>query len=219
MYFKFLNVTLAGLLLSVSGIVNAGLITDTSNNSFIDTTSGLEWMDFGVNDHYSFNQVKSLLATEYVGWMLATETQVEQLIHNAFSGVGSTSHVFQNQNSYSVYRTYTENFDNIWNPMGFNTSSGVAINRFGWFESDTPSGGLANIAMVDRHVLGDLDEVNVTGKFRASETNRTMIHREYSTMLVRGNGSPIPSVPEPSTIAIFALGILGLASRKFKKNS
>ena len=32
-------------------------------------------------------------------------------------------------------------------------------------------------------------------------------------------GSQVSSVPEPSTFAIFALGMIGLASRKFKKQS
>ena len=41
-----------------------------------------------------------------------------------------------------------------------------------------------------------------------------------STMLVRTASvvtSPTTSVPEPSTLAIFALGIMGLAARRFKK--
>jgi hypothetical protein len=33
------------------------------------------------------------------------------------------------------------------------------------------------------------------------------------------DGPEPPTVPEPSTLAIFALGIVGLASRRFKKQS
>jgi len=39
----------------------------------------------------------------------------------------------------------------------------------------------------------------------------------YSTMLIRNDIAT--DVPEPSTVAILSLGLLGLASRKFNKNN
>jgi len=48
-------------LLTLSFISTAGIITDTSNDSFIDETTGFEWMDFGVNNTYTYNEVSSLL--------------------------------------------------------------------------------------------------------------------------------------------------------------
>ena len=54
MTFKFLKSTLVGLILSTSCLVNvanAGII-DTANDSFIDTSTEIEWMDFGINNQY-----------------------------------------------------------------------------------------------------------------------------------------------------------------------
>jgi len=72
--------------LTLSFITTAGIITDTSNNSFIDQTSGFEWMDFGVNNTYTYHEVSSLLdmGDEFEGWRIANEDDVAELMTNVF---------------------------------------------------------------------------------------------------------------------------------------
>jgi hypothetical protein len=79
--------------LVLSFTASAGLITDTTNGSFIDETTGLEWMDFGVNNGKSYNQVVSQLGVGglYQGWELPEVTQVYDMWANAFIGLGSWS--------------------------------------------------------------------------------------------------------------------------------
>jgi hypothetical protein len=48
--------------------------------------------------------------------------------------------------------------------------------------------------------------------------NITVTDRSYNFTAVFGQPN-INSVPEPSTLAVFALGMIGLASRRFKKQS
>ncbi|ASP49500.1 PEP-CTERM sorting domain-containing protein [Cognaticolwellia beringensis] len=78
----------------------------------------------------------------------------------------------------------------------FNDSSNQAVpsaNILNFFEDDTDTGGRESF-------VGAVDFIR--------------IHDDASTF-----GTAPINVPEPSTLAIFALGMIGLASRRFKKQS
>lgn len=219
MKFKFSNVSLAGLLLSVSCLANAGLITDTANDSFIDTTTGLEWMDFNVNNHYTFNQVESLLSTEYSGWALATKAQVLELAHNAFWGVGYSSSEWEAKQGFldAKYTTYNGSFDDIMSAMGIDYDVGASFHINGWFY--TADGSLASMSIIDIKEPGERDEVKLSDSSSDIEWLKARRAFEWSTMLVKSDATPNQNIPEPSMLAIFGLGIMGFASRKFKKKS
>jgi hypothetical protein len=53
-------------------IIEADAFTAGDNQAMQDTTSGLIWMDHGVNSSKSFNQVVSELDTTYKDWRLPT---------------------------------------------------------------------------------------------------------------------------------------------------
>jgi hypothetical protein len=62
----------------------------------------------------------------------------------------------------------------------------------------------------------------VTGKSISGSSNH--MHGGYGAWFYNGDVSPsgiaaAAAVPEPTTLAIFALGFLGLASRRFKKQA
>lgn len=65
-----------------------------------------------------------------------------------------------------------------------------------------------------------LDSLSTTGLFNfgISSQNSTDFLLRSAVMTVDINENPA-SVPEPSTLAIFVLGMIGLASRRFKKKS
>ena len=222
MKLKFLQAAVASLILSVCNMANAGII-DTANNSFIDETTGLEWMDFGINNHYSFDQVQALLTSEYNGWSLATEEQVVDLASNAFS-FGSGGIHPSNIDLYSSYQGTNGNYNQIFDAMGYNFTSldfypapldyyyshGLFLDSFGGFAAlnilnnvDTPQ--------------NEFDVVEVRGRLlngHLSSFDGSISNSQFSTLLVKSTPS---EVPEPTTLAIFALGIMGLAARRFKK--
>jgi hypothetical protein len=213
MIFKLYKASVASLILSIillSSVANAGLITDTKNNSFIDETTGLEWMDFGVNNTYSYDQVTSLLSTEYAGWSLPTESDVLTLWHNAFSEVASHG----SQSSGSTYALYHANkvagvtlFDPIFEIMGFNNSPYAQ----GFFRDTT---GSTSYAGFNNDPTRSFAMAHVYGRNVNLDFFNTFDTPNFSTMLVKA-----ASVPEPSTLAIFALGLFGLSSGRFKKQS
>jgi hypothetical protein len=212
MKFKFLNQFLIGLSVLLATSANAGLITDTSSDSFIDNTTGLEWMDFGVNNIHTYSEVENLMSSTYQSWTLASQSQVIALFDNAFGNFAyqpSTSELYRAASNNDVSNT---NMLAVMDRMGYGST--LDSISHGWFEDD--QGGLSYL--YTRHITagrgtGQLAYVSGLGVDWNSYRNNT--NNNYSTMLVRQANH----VPEPSTLAIFALGMIGLASRRFKKQS
>ena len=67
------------------GSANASII-NADNSSFLDTNTGLEWIDFGINDRYTYDFVSNQLGAgqRYSGWRLATEDEVVDLYFSYF---------------------------------------------------------------------------------------------------------------------------------------
>lgn len=231
MSFKFINTTLAGVVLCVSCIfnsANAGLI-DTANDSYIDTRTNLEWMDFGINNIHSYNYVASQLGSGgvYEGWQLATSAQVLDLWTHIFADIDAK--YYKDLNAFGPGQFFMLDGgseagsvirDAVPTVMGFNYEGNIGTNEQfrqaqGMFEGDS---GLAHVEFL---YFTDLDPLNLTEKHDSVAfndsfnldfvANTPLIDR--STLLVK------VKVPEPSTFAIFALGVIGLASRRFKKQS
>ena len=208
---------------------SAGLITDTDRDSFIDSTTSLEWMDFGVNSADTYDFVASQLGTgqAYDGWRLATKDEVYNMYSNTFltlsaeyinplDSVGRSTVIDGQNKSVSV-------FDDIFEIMGYNT-----LRREGTpFEIKWASGlfeGNDGLSLFKTYDLVGSFEKRFSGDKVSFYDHANFDYlsnstsAEYSTMLIKSTGSgDITSVPEPSTIAIFTLAIFGLVSRKFSK--
>ena len=223
MKIRILNTVLASSILFTSNLVTAAIV-DTDNDSFIDTNTGLEWMDFGVNSGQSFNYVVSQLGLggEYEGWSLPDADQVYQMWSGAFLGQGAQLELPDHYGPGEFYvadwaTDVASVFDETYEIMGYNfLQYAGATNEFeiskGWFESD--GGSLSYVRTrnytfddpynVDDSIFNDI--MSMDADYKATAT------AEVSTMLVR-----TVSVSEPSTLAIFSLAVIGLASRKLRK--
>jgi len=219
MKFKFLQAAVIGLMLSVCNIANAGII-NTTNSSFIDNTTNLEWMDFGVNNQFTYNYVAGQLSTGgvYDGWSLATEDQVITLWNNMFyslvgytaSSVGTYLSLKDIQNNLNVT---TGMYENTWQYLtqiiGANLTSSYNIESIGLFKTNTDRISFAQIKIANE----DYNFSSRAGIYNPTSANAFLSSRvdnKYSTFLVK-NVLSTTSVPEPSTLAIFALGLMGLA--------
>jgi len=220
---KALGIYVAGFLwaaTSVFSIATAGVIENTENDSFIDNATGIEWMDFGINNGQSFDYVSSQLGAGgiYKGWQLATESQVYDMWANAFLGLDSS---FENPNFFGVGQLKVEDgkqadgsiFSPIFEAMSFNTIidpylADTKISR-GLFEGQN---GLSYVEAKERvgmynnwldHDISQIIENNNNEMFRESGDG------QYSTMLVK-----VTKIPEPSTLAMLALGLFGITVRR-----
>tara|TARA_R110000737_G_scaffold351475_1_gene393850 strand:- start:15877 stop:16572 length:696 start_codon:yes stop_codon:yes gene_type:complete len=230
MKFKFLIIIKLAL---ISTFVNAGIITNTNNNSFINETTGLEWMDFGINNVMTFREVSDELRSggKYEGWSIASETQVKALWHELYFSTAETYYAhsfFASTNNNPLWKDYLS-------IMGFNElrqdpanlmrdSLGIFLGddsnlKIATYHEDIYSNNVqAHAALWDLYVtLPPLCYDPSCGPYpngysQQNEERANSSYLGYSTLLVRNK-----SVPEPSTLAIFALGIMGLLSRRFKK--
>jgi len=176
-------------------------IINTNHDTFIDEASGLEWMDFGINNHQTMNEVIAELDTTYAGWSLATEAQVLELMHNAFSGKGATT-----DEEYAIGDIYAEYYflrDKRADPlfldtffaMGFNTSSSTVTSSFGLFFNSI--GGLALVYVRDHGVITSPseDKVKISSRESTSIYYATVTASGYSTLLVRNAVAEFKQAP------------------------
>jgi len=180
MKLKFLKMVFAGLILSVSGLANAGLIQADflgTNDGFYDTETGLYWVDL---DQFSEGTYAEMVAqADLMGATIANNTLVRELFDN----------VITNDDVAALFA--------FGGPLAQNIIHGFYDNEI--------DGGPEGRAWV---------KGNSATRILTSSTNATYIDG-HGTM----GAWATYDVPEPSTLAIFALGMIGLASRRFKKQS
>ena len=212
MNIKMLKAAVAGLVLSVSSLANAGLIFDSGSSTT--NIGGLCGACGPVDTHTIFDDfvLTDSINSFYLDW--------DASFYNSASGFDVSSSVrisiWDNANadmlfstlvSYSALDLISTNViigPNTNSTVG-TTLSGVALTAGDYWISFSGTnmhfGGTGNAFQRGLADLGNGTSTNHNGNanFRISTlTNK---------------------VPEPTTLAIFALGIMGLASRRFKKES
>ena len=204
---KYLKVYLASLMLSISCIVNiasAGLIVDNGFN--VNATNGAGW----------YNNT----ATNWRTWddfAVANDTIIT-----------SASFLMQNSASSYVFEIRSDNTGTFGSSV-FSvalsaadvtvTSVGLGFNQFDF--------DLSSINLLAGTYWASFSGNSGLYGSKVGSFGATMIQQlnNSSNSLRTNNYIPFQlngttrDVPEPSTLAIFALGMIGLASRRFKKQS
>ena len=133
----------------------------------------------------------------------------------AWQGDNSNETFIFNLNSGLVqYDNYVINYYDVYARPNYFATFGAGHDLFGGAHTLGGAGYLnacTYAAFGTTATCGDVNRVNIFGVQQRS--NFTVNGLETFTF------APAAAVPEPATLAIFALGMIGLASRRFKKQS
>lgn len=211
-----------GIFSAYGSVALATPIVDTDRDSFIDAITGLEWMDLGVNSGLSYNEVVEQAQSGglFEGWRLAETHQVYALWENITAGLYSSTSVDDNYFRQQIYdptgQGTDSSFEYIFDIIGFNEylpaeDTYASLARFQGYN------GLAFIEFVDRPYQDGYfrDYMDFTdAPYWSSDYYYNERADRYSTFLVRET-----TVPEPSTLTLFGLGLAGLGfGRQRKRN-
>jgi hypothetical protein len=234
MNIKNFKLAVAGLIISTSGFANAGLIdlntwTPTSGGTWGVDTGGTSVLQSTNGQPTYFLSDTNYINTQFDGTFGVETTSDDDFIGFTFGYNNSTDFLLfdwkQGNQNHTGYA-----------PSGFTLSKISGSNVNYWDHSGADITVLAsdytgNNGWVDHTVYGfsldftttgikiGIDGTNIFDVSGSFNTGKFGFYN-YSQSQVRYTGfteEVSQSIPEPSTLAIFALGLMGLASRRFKK--
>lgn len=195
-------------------IVQADAFNVGDNKAALETNTGLLWMDFGVNAHLSYDNVRQLLPTEFAGWRLPTAAEVDHLWTSLFADLPEW-----NRSSPSVgslgSSSHTDYFNSIIDVFGQNPDT-----TFFTLDAD---GNMLESWTVKNLFAVFMDESGVSGYVSMSVPYdpiypNTAFYMEfdtdvsgwYSALLVKDTATV---VPEPGSLFLMLLAMVALVVR------
>lgn len=213
MKFKLLNTVFAIIILSltsISNVANAGLVTlgalstNDDDSVFInDTLNNREWTKWNKTQGLTLTELQAELTPGglYDGWKVAHIEDMELLVESLFHGQ------YQSPPCTSNIACGNKDRDDLIAMFGAQTS--ISITNQIFFLSDNDYSN--EVGMMVWNFLGEVKKINEWGSIAVADSRNLkaiggfQLYRELN------------DVPEPSTLAIFALGLMGLAARRYQK--
>ena len=198
MKFKFLKAAVVGAVLSVSGFANSALVLlvdlTVEDQLTISATSGLSLATVSGSDTVGFSLMD----------LLGSSGFSDTLVSGSLTSANQTSN-----GSPILSNVGGSNNLNVWSITDdpFMTFTAGSLAFSGQVITNVDAATYANLlaGQISGDVLAPFDNLSVTDESQAS--------------LIGTWERVVQDVPEPSTLAIFALGLMGLASRRFMKKS
>jgi hypothetical protein len=202
---------IASLFLLTTHYAHALPITDADafiagdHKAIYETNTGLTWMDFGVNNNESFNQVAGELNTTYQGWRMPTHTEVMHLFGDLFQDNNWT---VPNNPFYGSAKNSTPDITDIINIWGVNYQDP------NWFLSRAyySDNNILNFVQID-------GSISASGIYLGADLlvccNTPIPHLFHpdsigdGTLLVH-DSQPTATLPEPPTYLLLISGLLAL---------
>lgn len=229
MKFKFFKSMIACLILSITSSTYAGIISASNTDTeyaagYFADLQDLEWLTWDTTAYLTRVQIENnamdLLSN---GWRYASVSEFDTLFDSLKKGYINDSQNYRSEWSEGT-KWLWRNFD----PLDYLGNFGAGVGRNYSRIGDLRYGGEGE--------CGGGTQYGCRGHMRAYDDPAGWLYAPYhdgsysvhdnelyvytrpdqavSHVLVRA-----AHVPEPSTLAIFALGMIGLASRRFKKQS
>ena len=217
MKFKFLKTVLVSTVLVVSSLANAGLIIDTSSGSGFDVFENFD--SASIANHSS---VTNQFASSGLNFSMATGNFIYNGCNGDYDGSNNTENALNTFrptcSSGSDFLNWSIAFDDVVNHVTMHAGFANVTTSNAYLET------LLNGQVVSTYTFtaNDFWDNISPNHYHVSEVGfdelRFVSNENYKYAFIESIGyNRANSVPEPSTLAIFALGVIGLASRRFKK--
>ena len=221
MNIKMLKAALAGLVLSVSSLANAGVITFNSVDN--------GW--YAVNGNHSTSNTNTWTGCS-TGNSSCTNSFYNFELGNLLNGTAISSAYIKFFSNGTYYSEDSSELVQLWDVTtipGQGSSTAVYNDLMsGVLYGSTEVPGSFNTSMPEFNITLNSASYNnlINGGFFSLGAHLANISSSEQKIWWGSGALPAAqlfieyekvAVPEPSTLAIFALGIMGLASRRFKK--
>lgn len=206
MTLKLLKTALVGLVLLVSGIANAALIS-------VETTGSSDNGQRGIM--FNVDVGSSAISLAEISTFFYNETTADYefyYIEGGLLGNENTPSAWTLHDSVTDFTGQTTQL--TWDFIDLLLSANTT---YGLYFTNTSGGGIGygDSASFGQEIGSDSNLTIYSGYGRSYAFDLTFDARELAGSL--SYELVASEVPEPSTLALFAIGLLGLASRRFKK--
>ncbi len=217
------SLALATLLFSATTqalpIVQADAFAAGDNQAALETSTGLVWMDFGVNSHLSYGQVLHFLPTQFSGWRLPTAAEVDHLWSALFGSLPEWHRTSQ-EFGYMSTKTQDAYFDAVFAVFGNSNDSSWETrdedgNQVDFWTNKSISGVFMKAPGVAGFVSAEspYDDIHDSTALYL-ETPVVSVSHWFGTLLVKDGPT---SVPEPGSIALLLIAGAALVARKRRR--
>ncbi|MFT5875881.1 MAG: hypothetical protein ACI8WT_004881 [Clostridium sp.] len=184
-----------------------------SGDITLDKSTGLEWIDLSMFKGYSIKEVEKIDIIWQSGFDWATTEQTQQLLSNITNSVGinnlgftivKKSTGYEIKEVLSMFGGYLDNnYSRGFSGFSRNHESSNDLYYNSYIK-------LRNLDTIRDRFWMEAPDASLKGSF-----GENYKYEYVGSFLVRNS----TSVPEPSTLAIFTLGMIVLVSGRFKKKS
>lgn len=230
----------------ISDLSARDYLTAGDNGLTYDATTGLEWLDFSYTLGNSINQTDIELESKFGDFRWATSDEVSALLLTLINGTSyeNSASPYLAPPQGPGHRWVGAHDECVTNesPCPLN-AFGVPLIKFLHFFSDDYNdiderdSGTRGISLLrggspydEYHFLTGINKMPIAGgKLSRLEWTEAFSSFDQSSDINKREANPVAgswlvrqattSVPEPSTLAIFALGMMGLVARRLSKKS
>jgi hypothetical protein len=207
--------------ISYAGLISSDVSNENDSLALLHEETGIEWMKMTETAGMSILDVEAMFESTLDGWRLATRSEVNTFVSyiTGFDTIGIDTTTFGgysgNTHPLTTSLIKAMGFLDSTSSRGLYRDNGTVLMSGGYIKN---SSNTLNYTYDDHGGYNDQFAAANHGVFIVSDGGRTLSSINNPERNINNSSAPINSVsvPEPTTLAVFSLGLFGLMLRKKK---